>query len=367
MKVAHLAIGTDIAGGERVALQLMDGARNAGWETLLITPAEGRLTAVARDAGHETRAVRLGRAGDPRNATRVRTLLRTEGVGLLHTHALLAGNLAGRLGARLAGVPVISHMHASDRFGRDGAAAWGRRRADTATTRLCAAVIAVSNELKESLERLGYPPDRIVVIENGVDLTPSLADRATTREQLGVAGEAPVALMVGRLSPDKGQLDLIEAIAEVPDLRGVIVGVDVLGSGYAEKLGAAARELGVEERVLFAGFRSDVSDLLAAADVLVLPSRQEELPLVVLEAMAQGVPVVASRVGALPGLVEARGAGILVEPGDIGLLADAIRRVVGDRTAAAAMGEAGRTTAAGYDVRKMVAEVLALYDDVLAR
>lgn len=364
MRIAHLVIGRDIGGGEQIALKLLAGARDAGHEVLLLLPGAGRLADAARDRGIPTRDLAIGRAIDVRTAVRVRSALRHERIDLLHTHALLAGNLAGRFGARLAGVPVVSHAHAMERYRGTGASSALQRRLDARSARLCAAVVAVSEEMRGVLAGQGYPADRIVVIPNGVDLERRVEARRAVRSELGLADELPVAAVVGRLSPAKGQTDFLEALAGLPHLHAVVVGVDTEATGYEEVLARLAERLGVADRVVFTGYRADVPDLLAAADLLVLPSRHEALPLVVLEAMAQERPVVATRLGSLPELVEQTGAGVLAEPGDVPSLRTAIELVLADPHRAAEMGVAGRRRVEAHGSDRMVADVLALYDRV---
>jgi glycosyltransferase involved in cell wall biosynthesis len=173
---------------------------------------------------------------------------------------------------------------------------------------------------------------------------------------------------VGRLSPEKDVTTLLKAAALVverhPSFRLQIAGAGPCGV----ELAALAGSLGLMDRVEFLGDVSDVPALLARASLFVLPSVTEGLPLTVLEAMACGLPVVATRVGGTPEAVADGVSGLLVPPREPGLLAGAILRVHGDAGFAAQMGLAGHQRAkAQFDVRTMVSRYESLYKEVLGQ
>jgi glycosyltransferase involved in cell wall biosynthesis len=211
----------------------------------------------------------------------------------------------------------------------------------------------------------GVEPERVELIPNGVDLDGGVDDPAAAaalRRALGIDARAPLAGGVGRLVEQKGFDVLIRALpavrARVPGARLVLVGE----GPERDRLARLAREQGVGDAVVFAGFRPDAPRLMAALDVLVLPSRREGAPLVTLEAMARAVPVVASDIAGIGEQVTDGVEGLLVPPEDPVALADAIARVLGDRALARRLGEAGRRRVrAGFDARDMVARTLDLY------
>ena len=168
---------------------------------------------------------------------------------------------------------------------------------------------------------------------------------------------------VARLAEVKGQRTLLAAIAHV-DATAVLVGRDLeQGGAYERVLRAEAERLGVAKRVVFAGYRGDVPALLAGCDVFCLPSSAEGLPLVVLEAMAHGRPVVATPAGGTAELVVDGETGILVPPADASALADALRSLLADPERARRMGEAGRRRVlAEFSAADAAARVLGLYD-----
>lgn len=207
--------------------------------------------------------------------------------------------------------------------------------------------LAVAEVQKRYLVEVeGLPEDRIRVIYNGVDTAlyhPATPDgRVAARALLGIPGAGTVLMAVGSLKPLKGIDVLLRAVAPVlrasDDVRLVLVGE----GPDRTTLETLARELGAGERVVFAGLRDDVDVMLRAADALVLPSHTEALPTVVLEAMATGLPVIATRVGGVPELVEPDRSAIVVPPGDEPALRDAVQRVLADPLLRAALGARGR-------------------------
>jgi glycosyltransferase involved in cell wall biosynthesis len=334
VRIVHVVLGGDVAGGQIVALRLARAAREAGHAVSLISPTDGPFVMRARSDGFDVAIVPLGGALDVASLRRLTRAVR--GADVVHTHAHFSINVLGRLAGRLAGARVLAHMHIDNAF----RAGRGRRlqvMLDNATARLCFAIVAVSDATRRSLVAQGYPPGRLVTIHNGVD-------PAQPVEPVALA-PAPAIIEVARLAPVKGQSDLLAALPQLA-AHVVFVGKDIeTGGAYERELRAQAERLGVADRVVFAGYRDDVPALIAGAAVLCLPSHAEGLPLVVLEAMAQGRPVVATAVDGTPELVVDGETGILVRPGDVEGLARALERVLADPDEAARLGAAGRERA----------------------
>jgi sugar transferase (PEP-CTERM/EpsH1 system associated) len=307
----------------------------------------------------EVRFFELGRrqGNDPGLVLRLVRLLRRERPHILHTHGW-ATLVEGLVGARLAGVPVVIHgehgtldLRPVNR--RVQRWAWGR------TTQ----VMAVSSRLAERMERqIGFPASRIRVIRNGVDtvrFSPTMRDAA--RRESGF-GPADIVLgTAGRLVPVKDQKTLLHAWSLLKQ-RGVrFVGVIAGKGALKDDLEALASSLGLDN-VRFLGNRPDVERVMAALDVFILSSVSEGLSNTIQEAMASGLPVVATDVGGADELVVPGETGLLVPASDPGAMADALESVVRDEAARLRMGRASRARSEGvFALDGMVRDYTQLY------
>lgn len=228
---------------------------------------------------------------------------------------LFQADMLARVAGRLTGVPVIISSIRNERV-----PGLGRERLIRLTDRLCTLTTTNSQLAAEGLVRRGVVPrERLVVVPNGVDLSaftpPSPARRAQIREALGVVGDQFLWLAAGRLEAQKDYPTLLRAVAGIAGASGDPV-LRIAGQGpLREELEALAARLEAASRTQLLGLRTDVADLLAAADAVVLSSAYEGLPNIVLEAMAAGRPVVASRVGGVGELVVEGVTGTTVSPG----------------------------------------------------
>jgi glycosyltransferase involved in cell wall biosynthesis len=353
VRIAHLVISGAVAGGQIVALRLARRARAAGHDVAFVAPAEAEFTDLARSEDFPVHVLPIRGALDVPATRRLRALLRRERIDLLHTHTLLEGNVVGRVAGRLAGARVVAHMHIENVF-RDGPGRRVQILLDDATARLAHRIVAVSDATRESLVRQGYPADRVVVVHNGVDPPEPV-------EPVRLA-DGPIVLEVARLAAVKGQRELIRAVAGL-DATAVLVGRDVeQGGTYQRELARRAEE--ESARVVFAGYRDDVAALLEGCDVVCLPSHAEGLPLVLLEAMSRGKPVVATAVGGTPELVEHEVTGLLVPPRDVEALRAALERLLGDGELAQRLGRAARERVRErFSAERSEKRVLGLYAD----
>lgn len=280
-----------------------------------------------------------------------------------HHNALLWGRLA----AILAGVPA--RVFASHSTGRPG----GKRNfnaIDRALMRATDAVVALSETHAAYLAgREGIARSKIAIIENGIDIERfANTDRSTvdtSRRDLGIPDGCNVVIMVAALRPEKAHEAFLEAARSLSDsidnMRFLIVG----GGPREAELKELCARLSLGEQVLFLGRRSDIPVLLRLSDVLVLPSHAvvETLPLVVLEAMAAGVPVVASAVGSVPEVVRDGETGILIPPADSQALAEAVTRLINHRALAREMVEkAKRLVESRYTDVRMVDGYVTLFE-----
>jgi glycosyltransferase involved in cell wall biosynthesis len=232
-------------------------------------------------------------------------------------------------------------------------------------------ILAVAESHKEYLVRVeGLPRDRIRVIYNGVDtdaFRPARpAERAEVRRALGIAEEAVVFMAVSSLKPLK-RLDLLLRAAAPTLRRGNATLVIVGGGPERDRLASLAEELGIAGRVVFTGMRDDVDAVLRAADALVLSSRTEAFPNVVLEAMATGLPVIATDVGSVREMVEHDASALVVPAENEGALGAAIERVADDAALRRAFGARGREIVeARFRIETMCAAREALFEELLS-
>jgi glycosyltransferase involved in cell wall biosynthesis len=286
--------------------------------------------------------------------------LRAEQIDVFHSHEF-AMNVFGGVAARIAGVRSVATIH-----GRHWVADRPRRSlAYRLLRRLGMSLVVVSEDLAEHLApRLGLARQDLLVILNGIPLDPFAAAsrggrRPEARAGLGVPANAPLLVAIGNLYPVKDHATLVRAAARLP-----LVHVAIAGRGPEEpRLRELAAELGVEKRVRLLGLRDDIASLLGAADVLVHPSRSEGLPLAILEAMAAGLPVVATRVGGIPEAVADGETGLLVPAADPEALAAALAGLLERPEERSRLGQAGRRRAEReFSVEAMRDRYAAVYD-----
>jgi glycosyltransferase involved in cell wall biosynthesis len=373
-------------------LQVIDSLPQGGAEQLLVTLTsyidgtryDLRVCSL-HDVDEESPVVRALRARhipiytphaarwhDPRHVPQVAALIRRHQIDVVHTHlpyATTTGILAGVITRR----PVIATMHSI----RDARRTLGglKQRIQVETLRRGARVIiACAPEVgADALERLHLPPQKLVVVANGIDthalqsIDPRQA-QACRRDLLGTH-EGPLVVTVGNLVPAKGHEQLVEAtpylLKHFPDARVAIVG----RPGHNETIvrGRIA-SLGLEQRVLLAGQRSDIPAVLSAADLFVLPSLWEGLPLALLEAMAAGTPVVASAVGGIAGVVEDGETGRLVPPADAVALAQAMVEMLSRPEMVRRLArQAQEHVQATYSAENWACRLQSIYDSVVPR
>jgi glycosyltransferase involved in cell wall biosynthesis len=282
---------------------------------------------------------------DLRVVGRAYRYIRSGSFDVVHTHLLRADLYAG-LAARLAlGPAVVSTVYAIGAYRRDR-----RRRLDGMLDQLTRLwpdhLLAVSQAVKDDcVRRLRWPVSRISVVHTGIEPSEygrSEALRRRIRSEWGIDETTPLMVTVARLSYEKGLPTLIDAIGRLAGRHSKLVAAIVGDGPMRAELAARIQASGLDGRVRLVGFRLDVPALLAAADLFCLPSYMEGLPNVLLEASAACLPVVATRVGGNPEVVVDGETGLLVPPGRADAMAEAIGRLLDDRTLARQFAHAGR-------------------------
>lgn len=284
--------------------------------------------------------------------------------------AVFPSDVYGRISARLANVPIIiSTMHRAEDHKQE-AIYRALFFVDTFTMAFTTKIIAVSQAVKNYLISWHkMRADKIKVIYNGLDPRNYSCDvdKATLRSALGLAPEVPIVAVVGRLVKLKG-IDYFLRAASAILVAGENVQFLVVGEGPLKgDLTKQAKILGIGRNVYFAGFREDIPEILSAIDILVVPSLWEGLPLVVLEGMLSGKPIVATRVGGIPEAVKDGKSGILVPPRDVDALRDSVLELLKNPEKRKELGERGKQRALQYfDIERMVRDYTGVYDECIA-
>ena len=298
-------------------------------------------------------------------------IFRQERPDIVHTHTSKAGIL-GRWAAFFAKVPIIVHTPHGHVF-------WGYfNRLKTSafvfferlTARITDRIITLTEQEKKEHLRFAIASEgEFTVIHSGVDLTGfsnAKVDAPEMRKKLGIPEESFVVGTVGRLTPVKGHRYLIEAAAELVRQKTDILFV-FLGDGeLLNDLTEMASALGIKDHVKFLGWRPDVADVMATFDIFVLPSLNEGMGKVLVEAMAMAKPIIASNVGGIHDLITDGENGLLVSPADHEAIADAILSLYRDPAKTKRLCEKGKAIAAGYSADAMIQKIDHLYDEVIS-
>jgi glycosyltransferase involved in cell wall biosynthesis len=378
-RVLHVITRLTLGGSSEASIAQVEALAAAGYRCALavgFAESERDVLARARERGCRLLDVpTLGREASPARDVRALIdlvrLIRRERPALVHTHTSKAG-FVGRLAARIARVPVVLHQpHGHILYGYYGP--W-RTRIYLALERLAARwcdrlVVLTDRGADEHLAHGIGRPGQFVTVPSGVPVARLRAlapARDEARARLGLPAGAFVVVGLGRLVPIKGFDVLVESmaavLAEVPEAHLLLVGGGPLRGALAAQAGA----LGVSARVTLAGATRDVVTALAAADVLAAPSRNEGMGRAIVEAMALGVPPVATAVGGIPAVVGDGESGCLVPPGDAAALARALVALGRDPARRARLGAAARCRAELFSTEEAARRLLALYAAALA-
>ena len=334
-------------------------------EVAYLLPWKTQLVGDLEDLGVRTRCLGVRQAQDPRWLLRLRRLLATEQYDIVHLHSPYVAGLARLIvksmpSARRPKIISTEHNVWSSHTS-------ATRALNRATFPLGDAWLAVSNEVRDSIpERLR---ERVEVVVQGIvlaDADQSLEQREAVRAELGVAPDEVAIATVANLRSTKGYPDLLAAARILLD-RGVPVRFFIVGQGPLEaELRALHASLGLGRSVEMLGYRTDAMRVLSGCDLFVLASHYEGYPVAIMEALAIGLPIVATKVGGVPEGVREGIEGLLVPPRRPELLADAIETLVRDPERRAAMGAAAAERGRGYDIESAVARTEKIYRDLRA-
>jgi glycosyltransferase involved in cell wall biosynthesis len=326
--ILHLSTSSGPGGAERMISTLTAGLNQGQFRVMVGLFRPGWLQAECEARGVRTSVMPLTGGFNVQWFRACLRLLRQERVALIHAHEFSA-ILCGWIVAMVARVPFVATVHGKNYF-------WEKLRRRVAYRLISrhGKMVAVSQDLKRFVcDKVGIAEERVEVIYNGVAPAQTVTDEEAHKcgAELGISGCHPVLGVVGSLYTVKGHRYLLDAMPEIvrawPQAMLLVIGRGELEPVLKEQV----KRLGIHGNVKFLGMRQDIPRLLSVVDIIILPSLSEGLSLALLEAMAFGKPVVATRVGGNPELIDHGRTGVLVQPGDARDLAANLVRLLSDR------------------------------------
>jgi len=382
IRVLRVIARLNVGGPALHVTYLARGLADRGYETTLVAGDVGRgeesMAFVAENAGVEVVPLHgLSRELSPLHdafaAWRLARIIRRVRPDVVHTHTAKAGAV-GRAAAVLAGPrrPVVVHTFHGHvlrgYFGRAGTRVF--RAIETILARATDRLIAVSPEVRDELVALGVAPkEKFSVVRLGIELEPRVSfdgDTAEVRRRHGIGPDKFVVGWFGRMTAVKRTDDLLTTLAGVRE-RGIDALLVFVGDGDDRaRLEQRAHDLGLARSCLFLGYQEDVAPWYAVCDAVILTSASEGTPVTIIEALAAGRAVVATRVGGVPDVVDEGETGFMVHLGDTHALAERLEILARDPARRAAMGAAGRERVLRrYAVERLVDDIDALYRELL--
>ncbi len=362
--ILHILSSAGIAGGERYLQDLIKYS-HPSIKHLIILPFQGPFIQVLKDKKYHFNIVDMRKRFSLPSIFSLVQHIKNSKVDIVHTHGYRA-NFYGRIACILGGVKNVSTIHVSlyDYADTPFLIRYAYIMLERILSYTTSTFICISNAMKEDMLRLGIEPQKIVVIQNGVDLErffPRPLQEGLIKE-LEIRTDGPVIGTVGRMVTEKGQKYLVEALkylkTEWKDLKCLFVGEGPMLS----EIKRMAFDLGVDDMCIFPGIRKDIERIYPLLDLFVLPSIREPFGLVLLEAMACGVPVLSTEAGGPSELIESEVNGLLVPPRDSKTLASKIRWLLSNKEKAEEMGREGfKTVKNCFSARKTAKEVGDVY------
>jgi len=368
IKILHVIGGVEIGGAEKHILQLLEHMDQDRFEVHLCCLFPRPFAQVAEEAGITVHVINMKNKFNFLAVGQMIKIIRQNNIDIVHTHGVRA-NLVGRMGARLAGVKsIVTTVHSV--LEQDYPAYLARlinKLMEKITERYVTRFITVSQLLQDDLIAKGIAPRRVVTVHNGLDPEEFNINRVNTdvRARFRIPQEYPVIGIIARLHPVKGHDVFLQAAhelqKELPHTRFLMV-----GSGFHRPwIEAEVERLGLVGKAIFTGFMEDIPSVLAALDVLIVPSYSEGFGLTAIEAMAMGIPVVATRVGGLPEIITHQANGLLIAPGDSKDLTKKILWLLDNPVKAEEMIVQGkRTVADKFTIQGMVDKTQELYEQL---
>ena len=368
-RILHVITTLSVGGAEIHLRELLSGLSREKYDLELAFFKEEAQEARSmvddfRRLGLPVHDLRGGGRFSPGALLRLTRLIRNNRYDLVHSHLFRADLYASLALSCFPSTILVNSVHNPEDFYTKPLVAFLARLAALRQQQTIVISRAVADHLATYLKT---PRAKLSLVYYG--LKPRSRTGINFRQKYGIPADVPLIGTVGRLSKQKGHFVLIKAMAlvcrELPRARLLIIGHD--DQGLKDGLLARIREAGLEENIILGGFRDEIPDIMACFGVFCLPSLWEGFGMVLIEAMAESKPIVASRVGSIPEVVEDGRTGLLIPPGDENQLAAALLRLLRDKDLAAAMGRAGKERLEKHFTRRAMAESTErIYDRLLS-
>lgn len=347
LHVLQLSAPTALAGAERVMLTFLN---NFNRQILSVSVAsylnlnqqDNLFTKAVAQCNIPFHKILIGRNNLLAELWQTINLIKTNHVDILHTHGYRS-DISGFFAAKYAGIPIVSTIHGWTPISR-------KLRAYEALDRWCLKrfdkVFCVSNVIYTALIQSGFSDNHLHYLHNAVDSVAgnSSYDSGQLREEMGCTPQDTLILSVGRLSPEKGLKILLwsfkEKYSDTKNVKLIIAG----DGPQRSELEEIVKEIKIAEQVVFTGHRDNIQDYYKVANLFVMPSLTEGFPMALLEAMQAGLPVIATKVGGIPDIIESGVNGLLIEAGNIESLGDALEMMLSDPPRAAQLSRNGKET-----------------------
>jgi glycosyltransferase involved in cell wall biosynthesis len=369
IKVLHLISSRGLYGAERVALELCKSLKGFPCEAVIGVIKNSHnphdeIAEEAKSSSIRTVIFPCESQFDRKTITSIRDYIDKNSIDILNSHGYKS-NFYGFIASH-SKIPIVATNH-------NWLTSHWRLKIycllDSLWIRYFDRIVAVSEGVKEQMLKYKIPNSKIRVIDNGVDISRfegELESTAIIRKELGLCDETLIIGTVGSLTYEKGQRYLLQAAPAILRKYENALILFVGDGPLREELKRESIRLGITDHVIFTGYRKDVQRLLSIMNIFVLPSVIEGLPMVILEAMASHIPVIASRVGAIPKVIDGNN-GLLIEPGDVHCLQTAIIDLLNDDSKRKAIADAGYTTVRSrFSAENMSSKYFNLYQEVLA-
>ncbi len=354
MKVLHIETGRHLYGGARQVAYIIEGLHRRGIENVLVCQ-QGSAIATEVEGMAEVQQLSLHGDVDFRLLFKLLKLIRQYRPDIIHSHSRRGADIWGGLAGSIAGIPTVL----SRRVDNPEALWWVGLK-----YRLYGRVICISEGIRQVLLEEGVPAQKVITVRSAIDANgwKNQCDRKKFNEEFDTQTDHVVLGMVAQLIPRKGHSLVLQAMQQLtdsyPQLRLICFGQGALKDSLEQE----AQERGLQERVQFTGFRDDLPNWLGCIDVLVHPALMEGLGISLIQAAACSVPVIASRAGGMPEIVRNEENGLLIEPGDLPGLLQALKRLLNEPDTRQQFGMTGRQLVEReFSIEAMVEGNLAVY------